>query len=112
MPKALTSADSVLGIALQERLMPNAPRPTDPPTPPSLVDDEERAIRSQVIKMVVGWLQDDGHEVDARIQMLFDLYIAGELDKPELKRAVRLAPRLSASCRARNAPRRQRAVNR
>lgn len=89
MPKALTSADSVLGIALQERLMPNAPRPTDPPTPPSLVDDEERAIRSQVIKMVVGWLHDDGHEVDARIQMLFDLYIAGELDKPELKRAVR-----------------------
>lgn len=69
--------------------MPNAPHPTDPPTPPSLVDDEERAIRSQVIKMVVGWLHDDGQEVDARIQMLFDLYIAGELDKPELKRAVR-----------------------
>lgn len=35
--------------------------------------------------MVVGW---DGHEVDAPIQELFARYIAGELDKPELKRAV------------------------
>lgn len=89
MPKALTSTDSVLGIALQERLMPNAPRPIHSLPAPVPINDDERVIRTQVVRMVVGWLQDDGHEVDARIQMLFDLYIAGELDKPELKRAVR-----------------------
>lgn len=69
--------------------MPNAPRPTDPPTPPLRVDDEEHAFRTQVIRTVVSWLQDDGYEIDARIQALFDHYIAGELDKPQLKRAVR-----------------------
>ena len=31
------------------------------------LDDEERAFRTQVIKTVVGWLHDDGHEVDAQI---------------------------------------------
>lgn len=69
--------------------MPNPPRPIDPPAQSLPIDDEERAMRTQVIRTVVGWLHDDGHDVDARIQALFERYIAGELDKPQLKRAVR-----------------------
>lgn len=69
--------------------MPNAPRPTEPPIPHPPADNEEHAFRSQVIRTVVSWLHDDGYEIDARIQALFDRYIAGELDKPQLKRAVR-----------------------
>lgn len=69
--------------------MPNAPRPIHPLPAPVPIANEERAIRSQVIRMIIGWLHNDGHEVDARIRKLFDRYIAGELDKPQLKRAVR-----------------------